>query len=365
MSTGNEVVLKNLTKVFNKKTIAVDNINLVVKEREFICLLGPSGCGKTTTLRMIAGLEDVTKGEIYIGGKLVNDKSPKNRDISMVFQTYAIWPHMTVFKNLSFPLEMLRFKRSIIKQRVNKVADLLEIRGLLNRMPGQLSGGEAQRVALGRAIVREPKVFLLDEPLANLDAKLRIGMRVELYNLQKKLGVTTIFVTHDQVEAMSMADRIVIINEGKIVQIGSSSELYENPANFFVASFIGSPQMNFIECTLDEKRSSLVAKGISVKIPESLVKKIKTKAKSPDLILGVRPDEISICGEEKSDLICARVSFTEMLGREIIARLEIEDKIIQMIAPPTVKLAVDDRIKIKLDISKINIIDKKTEKTIA
>lgn len=365
MSTRREVVLKNLVKVFDKKTVAVDHISLSIKDNEFIVFLGPSGCGKTTTLRLISGLETPTEGEIYIGDKLVNDMPPKDRDVSMVFQTYAIWPHMTVFKNISFPLEMLKYRKDEIKKKVNEVADLLKIQHLLNRMPGQLSGGEAQRTALGRAIIGDPKVFLLDEPLANLDAKLRIQMRVELRNLQKKLGVTTICVTHDQVEAMAMADRIVVMNKGKIVQVGDSSELYEHPADLFVAGFIGTPAMNFIECTLEEKECSLMSKFFNIKIPEFLIKEIKMQATSPELILGVRPDNIFVCEGAESDSIGAEVYSVEPLGREIIAGLKLEDSLITMIAPPATELCVGDKIKIKFDINKVHIIDKKTEKTIA
>lgn len=358
------VVLKNLVKVFDKKIVAVDNVNLSIKDKEFIVLLGPSGCGKTTILRLISGLETPTKGEIYIGDKLVNDIPPQDRDISMVFQTYAIWPHMTVFKNMAFPLEMVGYKKDKIKKKVNEVADLLKIQHLLNRMPGKLSGGEAQRTALGRAIVRDPKVFLMDEPLANLDAKLRVQMRVELRSLQKKLGVTTICVTHDQVEAMAMADRIAVMNKGKILQIGDSPELYEHPADLFVAGFIGAPAMNFIQCTLKEKKYSLIFGLFDIKIPKILMKKIKMQATSSELILGVRPDDIFVCEGTESNSIDAEVCLVELLGKEIIARLKLGDNLIQMIAPPTGKLRAGDKIKIKFDIGKIHIIDKRTEKTI-
>ena len=243
------VLLKNLTKRFGK-VVAVNNFNLEAKDKEFIVLLGPSGCGKTTVLRCIAGLEKVDDGAIYIGDKLVNELEPKQRDIAMVFQTYALYPHMTVYQNLAFPLENSNVPPAEIKIKVEETAKLLQISKLLDRKPKQLSGGQRQRVALGRAMVREPRVFLMDEPLSNLDAKLRVYMRAELKKLQKDLGITTIYVTHDQVEAMTMGNKVAIMNEGILQQFGSATEIYFHPANVFVAGFIGTPPTNFFDCTL-------------------------------------------------------------------------------------------------------------------
>src|ERR1700688_860668 len=240
-----QVALRDIVKTFDK-TPAVQGINLDIADREFIVLVGPSGCGKSTTLRMIAGLEEATSGEIYIGDQLVNDVPPKDRDIAMVFQNYALYPHMTVFENMSFGLRLRKFPKAEIKERVENAARILDITDLLARQPKQLSGGQRQRVAMGRAIVRNPKGFLFDEPLSNLDAKLRVQMRAEIKELHQRLKTTTVYVTHDQIEAMTMADKIVVMNDGKVEQIGTPLELYDHPANLFVAGFIGSPAMNFL-----------------------------------------------------------------------------------------------------------------------
>src|SRR2546425_1743498 len=246
-----QVALRNIVKTFDK-TPAVQGIDLDISDREFIVLVGPSGCGKSTTLRMIAGLEEATSGEIYIGDQLVNDVPPKDRDIAMVFQTYALYPHMTVFENMSFGLRLKKFPKPEIKERVQVAARILDITDLLDRRPKQLSGGQRQRVAMGRAIVRTPKVFLFDEPLSNLDAKLRVQMRMEIKKVHQKVTTTTVYVTHDQIEAMTLADRVVVMNGGKIEQIGSPNEVYHRPMTHFVAGFIGSPAMNFMSCRLVE-----------------------------------------------------------------------------------------------------------------
>ncbi|HID11964.1 MAG TPA: sn-glycerol-3-phosphate ABC transporter ATP-binding protein UgpC, partial [Candidatus Latescibacteria bacterium] len=238
-----EVVLKEVTKVFDGKVVAVDRLNLKVEDREFVVLVGPSGCGKSTTLRMIAGLEEVTEGEIYIDGRLVNDVPPKHRDVAMVFQNYALYPHMTVYQNMAFGLKMRKYPKAEIDRRVREAAEILGITHLLDRKPKALSGGERQRVAVGRAIVRKPKVFLFDEPLSNLDAKLRVQMRAEISKLHAQLGATTIYVTHDQMEAMTMGDRIVVLKDGVVQQVDTPLNLYNRPANRFVAGFIGSPSM--------------------------------------------------------------------------------------------------------------------------
>ena len=251
------VQLKNITKVYDGGVKAVDSVNIDIEDREFVVLVGPSGCGKSTTLRMVAGLEDITSGELYIDGKLVNDVPPKDRDIAMVFQNYALYPHMTVYDNMAFGLKIRKFPKEQIDQRVREAAKMLEIEELLDRKPKALSGGQRQRVAVGRAIVRQPKVFLFDEPLSNLDAKLRVQMRAEISSLHNRLKATMIYVTHDQVEALTMADVIVVMKFGVIMQIGGPLELYNEPANKFVAGFIGSPPMNFLETAVEADGSDI------------------------------------------------------------------------------------------------------------
>jgi len=286
------VRLKNLTKTF-KNVVAVRNMNLDIKDKEFLVLVGPSGCGKTTALRMVAGLEEVTEGEIYIGDRLVNDVSPKDRDIAMVFQNYALYPHMSVFDNMAFGLKLRKVPKQEIRRRVDEVAKLLGLSELLDRKPKQLSGGQRQRVALGRAIVREPKVFLMDEPLSNLDAKLRVQTRAELIKLHRRLGITTIYVTHDQVEAMTMGDRIAVMREGVVQQVDTPLGLYNNPVNMFVAGFIGTPAMNFIEATLVKSSDRYVvdAGSFKVVIPESKNGKFDEYV-GKKVIFGVRPEDI-------------------------------------------------------------------------
>src|SRR5512143_2086657 len=287
------VTLKNVTKRF-KSVTAVDSLGIEVQDREFAVLVGPSGCGKTTALRMIAGLEPVTAGEIFIGDRLVNDVAPKDRDIAMVFQNYALYPHMNVGENLGFGLKMRKFPKDEIDERVREAADILGIHDLLDRKPKQLSGGQRQRVAVGRAIVRKPKVFLFDEPLSNLDAKLRVAMRAEISKLHHRLGATIIYVTHDQVEAMTMADRIFIMLNGTLQQSGAPLEVYKQPTNRFVAGFIGSPAMNFIEATVvGEKDAYFIdADGFKVRLPKAFYPKIEPYA-GRRVIFGVRPEDMS------------------------------------------------------------------------
>src|SRR5438093_2754323 len=265
------VTLRNLTKMF-KTVMAVNNVNLEIRDKEFLVLVGPSGCGKTTALRMVAGLEEATSGEIFIGERLVNDVSPKDRDIAMVFQNYALYPHMTVYKNMAFALELRRTPREEIKKRVTAVAEMLGLGQLLERKPKQLSGGQRQRVALGRAIVREPKVFLMDEPLSNLDAKLRVQTRVQILKLHQRLQTTFIYVTHDQVEAMTMGERIVVLDNGIVQQFDSPQTLYEHPVNLFVAGFIGSPAMNFLNVKVGgDGQTQLQGEGFQVPIEERVL----------------------------------------------------------------------------------------------
>ena len=286
-----QVALRNVVKHFDK-TPAVQGIDLDIADREFVVLVGPSGCGKTTTLRMIAGLEETTAGEIYIGDQLVNDVPPKDRDIAMVFQNYALYPHMTVYENMSFGLRLRKFPKADIKERVEAAAKILDITELLDRRPKQLSGGQRQRVAMGRAIVRNPKVFLFDEPLSNLDAKLRVQMRTEIKKVHQKVTTTTVYVTHDQVEAMTLADQVVIMNFGRIEQIGTPNDVYHHPKTRFVAGFIGSPAMNFLDCRLVENNGEL-----SVVLTDRLSFPIPTARKARyapyagrELVFGLRPE---------------------------------------------------------------------------
>jgi multiple sugar transport system ATP-binding protein len=286
------VRLRNLTKHFGKVT-AVEKLTLDINDKEFLVLVGPSGCGKTTALRMIAGLEEATEGEIYIDARLVNDISPKDRDIAMVFQNYALYPHMTVYDNMAFGLKLRKFPRAEIQRRVHEAAQMLGLGELLTRRPKELSGGERQRVALGRAIVREPKVFLMDEPLSNLDAKLRVQTRAELIKLHRRLGITTIYVTHDQVEAMTMGDRIAVLKDGVMHQVDTPMELYNRPANLFVASFIGSPAMNFIPGTVVPSDGGYLidAGDFKLRLPQSHAERARRK-EGGSVIFGIRPDDI-------------------------------------------------------------------------
>jgi multiple sugar transport system ATP-binding protein len=289
-----EVALRSVVKRFDDVE-AVRAIDLDIPNNEFVVLVGPSGCGKSTTLRMIAGLEEVTSGDIYIGGELVNDLPPKDRDIAMVFQNYALYPHMTAYENMSFGLRLRKFSKAEIRARVENAARILDITDLLDRRPKALSGGQRQRVAMGRAIVRNPKVFLFDEPLSNLDAKLRVQMRTEIKRVHQKVKTTTVYVTHDQVEAMTLADRVVVMNHGRIEQVGAPQELYHNPKTRFVAGFIGSPAMNFIPCRLEQNGAGLkvrVSDTITLPVPESRAPRYRAFA-GRDLVLGLRPEHLT------------------------------------------------------------------------
>src|ERR1700748_229541 len=290
-----QVALRNIVKTFDR-TPAVQGINLDIADREFIVLVGPSGCGKSTTLRMIAGLEEATSGEIFIGDQLVNDVPPKDRDIAMVFQNYALYPHMTVFENMSFGLRLKKFPKAEIKERVQAAARILDITDLIDRKPKQLSGGQRQRVAMGRAIVRNPKVFLFDEPLSNLDAKLRVQMRIEIKKVHQKVRTTTVYVTHDQVEAMTLADRVVVMNKGRIEQIGTPHQLYHSPATRFVAGFIGSPAMNFLPCRLEEVGGApriRLTDRIAFPLPAARAAQYQSVPRSEKLLLGIRPEHLT------------------------------------------------------------------------
>lgn len=353
------VVLKNVTKRFGE-VVAVNRLSLEARDKEFLVLLGPSGCGKTTVLRCIAGLETPEEGEIYIGDRLVNDLTPKDRNIAMVFQSYALYPHMTVFKNLAFPLENAKVPKDEIERRVRQVAKLLKIEALLKRKPRQLSGGQQQRVALGRAIVREPQAFLMDEPLSNLDAKLRVYMRAELKKLQKELGVTTIYVTHDQVEAMTMGDKIAILNEGVLQQFDPPNKVYSNPANVFVAGFVGSPPTNFFDCILTEE-GVLDAKEFEYALPKDLFEAAKT-ATSDKVVLGIRPQDIRVYRDAKAKkgLIGASLYTTEPLGDMMILDLRIGEYIIKAVVSPDFDVEEARNLWIEFPVEKVYLFDKRT-----
>jgi len=359
------VRLENLTKCFGR-VIAVNNLNLEIKDGEFVALLGPSGCGKTTTLLMIAGIYKPTKGYIYFDDVIVNDLPPKDRNIGMVFQSYALYPHMRVFDNIAFPLKLQKLPKEEIKKRVLETAKLLRIEDLLNRKPAQLSGGQQQRVALARALAKQPNLFLMDEPLSNLDAKLRVIMRAELKRLQKSLGITTIYVTHDQVEAMTMADRIAVLNKGELQQYSTAEELYSKPSNLFVAGFIGSPPMNFIECTLVERDNKyyLDASDFSIELPEDLGKIVTEKASGSELILGVRPEDFRVSLRPVEGAIKSSVYVLEPLGKDVIVNVKLGDTLVKVITPQDLRVSLGDTIWLVYDINKIHIFDKKTEKAL-
>lgn len=317
-----QVVLKDVTKIFDKKVVAVNQVNIQIDDKEFVILVGPSGCGKSTILRMIAGLEDVSSGQILIDDRLVNNVPSKDRDIAMVFQNYALYPHMTVFDNMAFGLKLRKTKKEIIKDRVHEAAEILGIMDLLERKPKALSGGQRQRVAVGRAIVRKPKVFLFDEPLSNLDAKLRVQMRTEISKLHKKLSATMIYVTHDQVEAMTMGDRIVVLKNGDVQQIDTPLNLYNNPCNQFVAGFIGSPPMNFLEGKIEKNKGMIFNEGqIRLKIPEQFEKKMLPYL-DKRVLFGLRPDAIKETSDAEDSKDTAsvqlQVEVVEPMGNEVI-----------------------------------------------
>ena len=370
--------LKHIYKKYPGGVTAVSDFNLEIKDKEFLIFVGPSGCGKSTTLRMIAGLEEITEGELFIGDTLVNDVAPKDRDIAMVFQNYALYPHMTVFENMAFGLKLRKVSKEEIKRRVEEAAKILDINHLLDRKPKALSGGQKQRVALGRAIVRSPKVFLLDEPLSNLDAKLRASMRTELTKLHKKVGTTFIYVTHDQTEAMTMATRIVVMKDGLIQQVDTPQNLYDYPCNLFVAGFIGSPQMNFVTSKLVKKGEDLYLEfgSTSVKLPAE-------KASNPalleyidqEVVMGIRPEHIHDDPMHVSNmpdsLMDADVEVTELMGAEIYLYLAFEGQedatngkmIIARVSSRSQSRA-GDKIKVAIDAERIHIFDKDTERCI-
>ncbi len=364
--------LRHIYKKYPGGVTAVSDFNLEVKDKEFLVLVGPSGCGKSTTLRMIAGLEEISEGELFIGDRLVNDVAPKDRKIAMVFQNYALYPHMSVFENMAFGLKLSKVPKETIKKKVEDAARILDITHLLDRKPKALSGGQKQRVALGRAIVRDPQVFLLDEPLSNLDAKLRAAMRTELTKLHNRVGTTFVYVTHDQVEAMTMATRIVVMKDGLIQQVDTPQKLYDEPVNLFVAGFIGTPQMNFLNGTLEKKADGLyfVYEGNALKLP-------KDKAENPalaeyigkEVVGGLRPecihDDASNIDKCDGATLNAFVDVTELMGAEIYLYLNVgeEGKLTARVSSRSTTRA-GDTIKIGFDMERMHIFDKDTERCI-
>ena len=362
------VTYKDVVKRFGDVE-AVSHTSFHIADKEFLVLVGPSGCGKTTALRLLAGLEEITSGEILIGDRVVNDVAPKDRDIAMVFQSYALYPHLSVFDNLAFGLKLRKTPKDEIKQRVEEAASILGIEDLLDRKPRQLSGGQRQRVAVGRAIVRDPAVFLFDEPLSNLDAKLRVAMRAEITKLHKKLGTTFVYVTHDQVEAMTMATRIAVINKGVLQQIDSPQVLYDTPLNLFVAGFIGSPSMNFFPAKLRKDGAKIMvdAQAFSVALPEDKNSTFEAHV-GKDIIFGIRPESIHnpdfIPPNTHTELAPAKVDVTELMGNEIFLHLMSGDTAFVARVDPRSSYAAGDEIQVSFNMDSIHIFDAKTEEAI-
>ena len=363
--------LKNVCKVYPNGFEAVKDFNLEVEDKEFIIFVGPSGCGKSTTLRMIAGLEEISSGELIIDGKVMNDVEPKDRDIAMVFQNYALYPHMTVFDNMAFGLKLRKVPKDEIKAKVEEAARILDLEKLLDRKPKALSGGQRQRVAMGRAIVRNPKVFLMDEPLSNLDAKLRVQMRSEIASLHNRLGATIIYVTHDQTEAMTLGTRIVVLKDGVIMQVDSPQKLYNEPNNLFVAGFIGSPQMNFIDavCKVEGERVTLNFEKTSVVLPPAKAKKlIDGGYNGKTVVMGIRPEDIGDSQIEieahKDAVFETDVTGYELLGSEVLLYFNVAGTAMTAKVDSRTTARMGDHITLAIDPEKIHCFDKETELTI-
>ncbi len=364
------ISFRHIFKIYAEDVYAVNDFNLEIADKEFIVLVGPSGCGKSTTLRMLAGLEEISKGELYIGERLVNDVAPKDRDIAMVFQNYALYPHMTVYKNMAFGLELRKTPKAEIENRVREAARILDIEHLLDRKPKALSGGQRQRVALGRAMVRNPAVFLLDEPLSNLDAKLRASMRTELIKLHQRLGTTFVYVTHDQTEAMTMGDRIVVMKDGFIQQVDTPQNLYDSPCNLFVAGFIGSPQMNFVDGTLKKNGDAyyVVVNGDNLAIDPSKVNATMANYVDKQVKVGIRPedirdDEASLAANANS-VITATVDVSELMGSEVYLYLDYKGSRLTARVAPTTTSRTGDTIRVSLDTRKLHLFDFDTEEAV-
>jgi len=361
-----EVILENVSKVYDGNVKAVDKVNIHINDQEFVVLVGPSGCGKSTTLRMVAGLEDITDGELRIDGKRMNEEAPKDRDIAMVFQNYALYPHMSVYDNMAFGLKIRKYPKDQIESRVQEAAHILDIEELLERKPKALSGGQRQRVAVGRAIVRKPKVFLFDEPLSNLDAKLRVQMRAEISSLHTRLSATMIYVTHDQVEAMTMGDKIVVMKGGVIQQIGSPLKLYNEPVNRFVAGFIGSPPMNIAVAKIVEEGGKLMAReaGFDVTITGAVAEKMKAYV-GKEVLMGIRPEDLEFTTKpEAGNNLKATVEVIEPLGAETHLFVNTKDhSVIARTAPDNI-FKVGDEVNFTPNLDKIHFFDLETETSI-
>ncbi|HEY6984043.1 sn-glycerol-3-phosphate ABC transporter ATP-binding protein UgpC [Reyranella sp.] len=361
-----EVSLHKLNKRF-EAFHAVKDVDLHIRDKEFMVLVGPSGCGKTTTLRMIAGLEAVSDGEIRIDDAVVNEVPPMDRDIAMVFQNYALYPHMSVASNMAFGLKMRKFQKADIEQRIKRAAGILGIESLLGRKPRQLSGGQRQRVALGRAIVRDPKVFLFDEPLSNLDAKLRVQMRVELKKLHERLAVTSIYVTHDQVEAMTLGDRVVVMKDGVVQQVGEPLELYNSPANRFVAGFIGSPAMNFADVTLAGGNGRLWAEapGLRIGVPGPIAARVNGHS-GKSAILGIRPEDLRVASPADPAELCfeVEVEVVEQLGSEILLDTRAGNSLFVASVDPMLRTKVHEKLRLAINPDRLHLFDAQTEAAI-
>jgi multiple sugar transport system ATP-binding protein len=359
-----QVVIRNLNKRYGDVVHAVKDVNLEIRDKEFVVLVGPSGCGKTTTLRMVAGLETISSGNILIGDRVVNELPPMDRDIAMVFQNYALYPHMSVYDNMAFGLKMRKFARTEIAARVQQAAEILGIQDYLARKPRQLSGGQRQRVALGRAIVRHPQVFLFDEPLSNLDAKLRVQMRVELKKLHERLGTTAIYVTHDQVEAMTLGDRVVVMKDGWVQQVGEPLELYNEPANRFVAGFIGSPAMNFADIALSARDGALWAAndGLRIRLPDGFRQRLG-RYEGKHLTLGIRPEDLRVADAADPVELSfdAVVEVIERLGSEILLDVTVGPSSMVASVEPTSRAKVHDRVRLALNPDRLHFFDTESE----
>ena len=369
-----KVILKNISKVYDNKVEAVKDFNLEIADKEFVVFVGPSGCGKSTTLRMIAGLEDITSGELYIGDKLVNNIVPKDRNIAMVFQNYALYPHLSVYDNMAFSLSVRHEDKAEIDRKVRKAAEILDITDLLDRKPKALSGGQRQRVAIGRAIVRDPQVFLMDEPLSNLDAKLRNQMRTEILKLHKQLDTTFVYVTHDQTEAMTLGDRIVIMRDGIMQQVGTPPEVFNHPVNVFVAGFIGTPQMNFFSGMLRKTETGYETEveDAVITLPEQIAKQLEEKTvQDTEITFGVRPEHIHLSNESKESLKCL-IDVSEMMGSEVYLHVKTVSQAECILRVPVTDLPerysnwaeVEGETFISFDINQCHLFDRTTQENL-
>ncbi|MBC7811380.1 MAG: ABC transporter ATP-binding protein [Burkholderiales bacterium] len=357
-----KVSIEQLSKKFGS-VVGVDDLNLDIQDGEFVAFLGPSGCGKTTTLLMLAGIYKPTDGVIRFGDRVVNKVAPKDRNIGMVFQSYALYPHMTVFGNISYPLKLKKVSKDEQQRRVQQVSDTMGIGTLLDRRPGQLSGGQQQRVALGRALVKEPDVLLFDEPLSNLDARLRLTMRGEIKALQKRLGITSIYVTHDQVEALTMADRIAVMSGGKLQAFDSPEDLYDRPKTIFIAGFVGNPPMNFVNVDMRRDNGSVVAETQGIRVAVSTDRGEKAAARQK-VVMGIRPEDINVVGESGSDVIEGSVFVVEPLGRDDMLDVRVGDNSLFVLADPAARIRAGDPVRLRVNNNKLQFFDAETEKSL-